>query len=74
MHPAIVERVHGATDVPGAVYNIAVINPHGADSGVREVLIDGVVQRAEDGRPVNLLPVLAAGSEHEIQIVLGGGA
>jgi cellobiose phosphorylase len=58
----------------GAVYVIVVKNPHGADSGVATVRIDGVERRQDGDRPLNLLPVLPAGTEHEVEIVMGKDA
>ncbi|MBQ7370873.1 MAG: N,N'-diacetylchitobiose phosphorylase [Blautia sp.] len=47
----------------GAVYDITVKNPDGVSKGVKEVLADG--------KHVEKIPVLPAGSHTEVQVILG---
>ena len=49
----------------GAKYNITVKNPEHISKGVRSIICDGV-KLGE-----NILPVFEAGSEHEVEVVLG---
>ncbi len=49
----------------GATYNITFKNPYHVSKGVQSVTVDG---NAIEG---NILPVFAAGSTHEVEVVLG---
>ena len=49
----------------GVKYNITVKNPDGVCKGVKSMVCDGVKVNG------NILPVFEAGSEHEVEVVLG---
>ena len=49
----------------GVKYNITVKNPDGVCKGVKSMVCDGVKVNG------NILPVFDAGSEHEVEVVLG---
>ena len=47
----------------GGIYNIHVSNPEGVEKGVRSIKIDGM--------PVEILPVIPAGSECKVEVIIG---
>ena len=47
----------------GGIYNIHVSNPEGVEKGVRSMKIDGA--------PVEILPVIPAGSECKVEVIMG---
>jgi len=55
----------------GAEYSITVKNPSHVACGVREIIIDGARVAKNDGMRHAMLPVFAAGSAHDVVIVLG---
>ena len=49
----------------GATYQIEILNPESVSKGIKEITVDGIVQKS------NLLPVFGDGNEHEIRVILG---
>ena len=47
----------------GGIYNIHVSNPEGVEKGVRSMKMDGT--------PVEILPVIPAGSECKVEVIMG---
>ncbi len=58
----------------GATYRITVRNPHGAQTGVEQVLLDGRPCAEHLGPREKCLPVCPAGTIHDVLVVLGPAA
>ena len=61
--PSDWKKFHVTRKWRGAVYNIHVLNPDGVEKGVKQILADG--------KPVDRLPVLPAGSVCTAEIIMG---
>jgi cellobiose phosphorylase len=57
----------------GATYNIEVRNPHHVQCGVQALRVDGELQSASSGPRDKVVPVFAAGTTHEVVVLMGGG-
>jgi cellobiose phosphorylase len=55
----------------GAAYNIAVENPDHVECGVKELWVDGELQRAAGGPRSMSTPLLPAGTTHDVRVVMG---
>ncbi len=50
----------------GAIYRIHVSNPEKVMHGVRQILVDG--------REAQVIPLFPAGTEHEVEVIMGAGS
>jgi cellobiose phosphorylase len=57
----------------GAQYNIIVENPRHVECGVKELWVDGELQRASASPRSNTAPLFPAGTTHDIRVVMGNG-
>jgi cellobiose phosphorylase len=49
----------------GAIYEITIKNPHGVNAGVKQIMVDGVVQDS------NLIEPHQDGQVHPVEVLLG---
>jgi cellobiose phosphorylase len=48
----------------GSTYKIEVVNPDGKSKGIREVTVDGKLQKS------NIIPVFGDGKEHKVKVIM----
>jgi cellobiose phosphorylase len=58
----------------GATYNIEVTNPDHVQCGVKEMWVDGQRHCESKGTRDKVVPQFAAGTTHEVVVVLGSGS